>query len=142
MSSLSFWWLHLPNPGLFRFLKFLSYHENFLCLRKALEGSEVSFPEGIIAERKISCTLLIEKTHKISLLSFWSDNLPCSWTFLIFGILDDFVWKSRENSGKIITLPIPKKFYPPPTGMFRTCSGKADAVERWVLTFLNTYKNN
>ena len=54
MTRLHFQRVNLPNARLFRFLRFLSYPQKFLCLSKALEASKVSPSEGITAEQKIS----------------------------------------------------------------------------------------
>ena len=54
MTCLHFQSVNLPNPRLFRFLKFLAYPSNFLCLSKAVEASKVSPSEGITTEQKIS----------------------------------------------------------------------------------------
>ena len=41
--------VNLPNPRLFRFLKFLCYPWTFLCFSKVLEASKVGPSEGITA---------------------------------------------------------------------------------------------
>ena len=51
MTCLDFQRVNLPNPRLFRFLKFLAYPSNFLCISKALEASKVSPSERITAEQ-------------------------------------------------------------------------------------------
>ena len=52
MISLDFQRVNLPNPRLFRFLRFLSDMSKFLCFSKALEASKVTLSEGITAEQK------------------------------------------------------------------------------------------
>jgi len=52
MTCLHFQSTILPNPRLFRFLKFLADPSNFLCFSKVLEGSKVSPSEGITQTKK------------------------------------------------------------------------------------------
>ena len=76
MTWLDFQRVNVPNPRLFRFLRFLTYLSKFLCLSKALEASKVSPSEGITRNRKFQNPILQKISLQMTSLHFQSVNLP------------------------------------------------------------------
>ena len=76
MTWLDFQRVNLPNPRLFRFLRFLSYTSKFLCFSKALEASKVSPSEGITADCKFINPFFPKISLQMTSLDFQRLNLP------------------------------------------------------------------
>ena len=86
MTWLDFQRVNLPNPRLFRFLKFLSYQSKFLCFSKALEAPKVSPSEGITAEQKISKSVFVKNITSNDLVRLLTGQPTQSSSFSIFEI--------------------------------------------------------
>ena len=108
MTLLGFQRVNLPNARLFRFLRFLSYRQKFLCLSKALEASKDGPPVRIPAEQKISKSIFAQNITSNVIIRLPEGQPTQCATFSIFDILvlkipsQTGFWYSEGLPGRIL----------------------------------------
>ena len=87
MTCLDFQSVNLPNPRLFRFLRFLSYPQNFYASVRLQRRLKLALLEGLQQDRKFQIPILLKKSLQMSFFCFWRVNLPTGRLFRFLNFL-------------------------------------------------------